>query len=123
MTTTYASFKYPKFLGDLPKEPLHKRLEEFKKGTRRPGLWGYRQNSPASLESQQERGRSFYGESDFAPGLRFEYCDQVPHVRGIDHKGWYTDPDGFHEVIRGVVFRLPHNRGFIAGWTMGEYGP
>lgn len=120
MTTTYASFKYPKFLGDLPKEPLHKRLEEFKKGTRRPGLWGYRQNSPASLESQQERGRSFYGESDFAPGLRFEYCDQVPHVRGIDHKGWYTDPDGFHEVIRGVVFRLPHNRGFIAGWTMGE---
>ena len=120
MTTTYASFEYPKFLGDLPKEPIHKRLEEFKKGNRRPGHYGYRQNSPAPLESQQERGRSFYGESDFAPGLRFEYCDQVENVRGIDHKGWYTDPDGFGDTIRGVVFRLPHNKGFLAGWTMGE---
>lgn len=118
--TTYASFQYPKHLADLPKEPIQKRLEEFKKGNRRPGLWGYRQNSPAPLESQQDRGRSFYHESDFAPSLRFEYCDQVENVRGIDHKGWYTDPDGFGDTIRGVVFRLPHNRGFLAGWTMGE---
>ena len=120
MTTTYAGFEYPKFLADLPSKPIHKRLEEFKKGEKRPGLWGYRQNNPCPLETQEDRGRTFYHESDFAPGLRFEYCDQVENVRGIDHKGWYTDPDGISDTIRGVVFRLPHNKGFLAGWTMGE---
>lgn len=119
MTTTYAGFNYPKFLADLPKEPLHKRLEEFKKGSRRPSLSGYRQNKPCPLQEQKEKGRHFYHESDFAPDLRYEYCDQVANVRGIDHKGWYTDPDGFCETIRGIVFRLPHNRGFLAGWTLG----
>lgn len=119
MTTTYAGFEFPKYLADLPSEPIKERLKKFKQGNRRLTS-GYFQSKPCALENQQERGRSFYHESDFMPGLRFEYCDQVENVRGIDHKGWFTDPDGMSDVIRGIVFRLPHNRGFLAGWTMGE---
>lgn len=118
MTTTYAGFEYPKYLADLPNQPIHKRLEEFKKGNRRLTS-GYYQNKPCPLETQEDKGRLFYHESDFAPGLRFEYCDQVEGAR-IDHKGWFTDPDGTGDTIRGIVFRLPHNRGFIPGWTMGD---
>lgn len=116
--TTYAGIEYPKKLWDLPSKPIRYRLEEFKKGNRRLTS-GYYQNNPYPLQEQKEQGRTFYHESDFAPGLRFEYCDKVEGTR-IDHTGWYTDPDGISDTIRGVVFRLPHNRGFIPGWTMGE---
>ena len=62
-------------------------------------------------------GRSFYLDSDFAPGLRWQWCDDVT-IR-IDHSGWFTDEYGDGYKIRGIVFRLPRSRGFLAGWSMG----
>ena len=62
-------------------------------------------------------GKSFYLDSDFAPGLRWQWCDDV--TSSIDHSGWFIDEYGVGEKIRGVVFRLPRSRGFLAGWSMG----
>ena len=62
-------------------------------------------------------GRSFYLDSDFAPGLRWQWCDDV--TPRIDHSGWFTDEYGDGDKIRGIVFRLPRSRGFLAGWSMG----
>lgn len=61
--------------------------------------------------------RSFYLNSGFAPGLRWQWCDDA--ASRIDHSGWFTDEYGVGEKIRGVVFRLPRSRGFLAGWSMG----
>jgi hypothetical protein len=38
----------------------------------------------------------------------------------IDHHGWFTDSIFQEDTIRGVVLRLPHGRGFLAGWSMGK---
>jgi hypothetical protein len=64
-------------------------------------------------------GTSFYLDSDFAPGLRWQWCDEVAGTR-IDHTGWWTDEFGDGDTIRGIVMRLPHGRGFLAGHSMGE---
>lgn len=61
--------------------------------------------------------RSPYLDSDFFPGLRWQYADEVS--RSIKHTGWYCDEYG-DDTIRGLVLRLPKGRGFLAGWTMGE---
>lgn len=49
-------------------------------------------------------------------GLRLvDYADKIANLR---HNGWYTMDDGNNgEVMRGVVFRLAHGRGFIAGYA------
>lgn len=46
-------------------------------------------------------------------GLRLVgYCDDI--ATRIRHRGWFTDDDG--EVLRGVVYSLPHAR-YIAGYA------
>ena len=62
-------------------------------------------------------GEAFYLDSDFAPGLRWRWCDAV--TSRIVHTGWFTDEYGDGDKIRGIVFRLPRSRGFLAGWSMG----
>jgi hypothetical protein len=61
----------------------------------------------------------FYLESDGMPGLRWEWADKI-ELANVKHAGWYSDPEGIAELIRGVVFRLPKGRGFMPGWSMGE---
>ena len=58
----------------------------------------------------------FYLDSDFAPGLRWRYADEI--VR-IYHNGWYVD-DFELDTYRGIVLTLPKSKGFLAGYTMGE---
>lgn len=60
----------------------------------------------------------FYLGSDFQPGLRWQWCDEMEDSP-VDHRGWFTD-ECQSDTIRGLVFRLPHGRGFLAGWSMGE---
>lgn len=60
---------------------------------------------------------SFYLDSDFSLDLRIRYCDEINH--SIRHTGWYCDEFG-DTNIRGIVARLPHGRGFLAGWSMGQ---
>lgn len=63
-----------------------------------------------------DKTRFFYLDSDFMPSLRWQWADDV--VR-LNHTGWYCD-DYQDQTIRGIVMRLPHERGFLAGWSMGE---
>jgi len=111
---TFAGIEYPKKLWSLPSGSLSKRLAEFKI-RKAPVTSGYYQDKPCPNTD----GKMFYLDSDFMPGLRWSYCDEVDGAR-IDHRGWFTDEYGDFEKIRGIVFRLPHGKGFLAGWTMGE---
>lgn len=112
--TTFAGIEYPKKLWSLPSGSLAKRLAEFKL-RKEPVTSGYYQDKPCPNTD----GKMFYLDSDFMPGLRWSYCDEVDGVR-INHTGWFTDEYGDFEKIRGIVFRLPHGKGFLAGWAMGE---
>jgi len=58
----------------------------------------------------------FYLDGDFMPGLRWQWADGIVHGFG---KGYYLDDDG-GDTVRGIIFRLPHGRGFLAGTSMGE---
>ena len=63
-----------------------------------------------------DNSRFFYLNSDFMPTLRWQWADSIVQ---LDHNGWYSD-DFEDQTIRGFVMRLPKNRGFLAGWSMGE---
>lgn len=60
-----------------------------------------------------------YIENPDARGLRLEgFADDL--TGGIDHKGWWMDPDGMGETARGIVYRLPARKGravFLAGYA------
>ena len=86
----------------------------------------YYQNEPAPLVPYKDHGRMFYldtaggRDGDFQPGLRWEWADKVDGVgRAIGHTGWWTEDEG-GDKLRGMVFRLPRQRGFLAGYSMGE---
>lgn len=73
---------------------------------------------PASQMFSKHRrapGAPLFFESAEDTGLRFvNYADKLTH---IGHEGWYTFPDGDpDDTLRGVVFRLPRGRGFVAGY-------
>lgn len=111
---TFAGFTFPRNV------PIWRPLNRAARGARKrgeasPWCFAYR-TAPSPLPND---GKGFYMDSDFAPGLRWQWCDKVEGVR-IEHQGWFTDSDFQDQTIRGVVFRLPHGRGFLAGWSMGE---
>jgi hypothetical protein len=116
-STTFAGFTFPYTFAILPRGPLAKRLAEYKQTHGHKTCGPYYRNEPAMAGRD---GLSFYLESDFMPDLRWEWCDEVDGVRGIDHTGWFTN-EFCDDKIRGLVFRLPHGRGFLAGWSMGEH--
>lgn len=54
--------------------------------------------------------------------LRVYPCHEFKGNHGralIEHTGWYSCDDGDGDLIFGIVGRLPHGRGFLAGWSMG----
>lgn len=106
----FASIEYPKKLWSLPTGTLAKRLADHKEGKR--FVSGYYQNEPGINPD----GKMFYLESDFMPGLRWQWADEIVNIR---HTGWFTDPYKV-DKIRGLVFRLSHERGFLAAWSMGK---
>jgi len=113
--TTFAGFEFPQEIPILPRAPLAKRLAEYKLTHGKRVCGPYFRTEPSPNPS----GMSFYLDSDFQPGLRWEWADEIDGAR-IQHRGWYSDEYGDAEKIRGLVFRLPHGRGFLAGWSMGE---
>lgn len=111
----FAGFTWPRFVADLPKGTMASRLAKAKNRCTGPY---YHAPKPAA---GRDNGKGFYLSDAGAPGLRWTWCDEVEGVgRSIDHTGWFTDNFGTGEKIRGLVFRLPHERGFLAGWSMGE---
>jgi hypothetical protein len=117
VTPTYAGFTFPFTFGILPRGPLTKRLAEFKVTHGHRSCGPYYRDEP----KPNSKGMSFYLDSDFMPLLRWTWCDEVDGVgRSIDHTGWFTN-DFCDDKIRGIVMRLPHGRGFLPGWSMGEH--
>ncbi len=108
----FAGFDWPRFVAMLPRGDIKTRLARHRKPCTGPYY-----HAPRPLDRENQT-LFFYLDSDFMPSLRWQYCDDV--ARSISHSGWFTDDDGAGDTIRGIVARLPHGRGFIAGWTMGE---
>lgn len=103
----FAGFQFPKHLWSLPKGSFSKRLAQ-----RNPVITGEYVHGT----KPGHKWYSFHLESNLMPGLRWAWCDEV--CNSIHHTGWYCD--SFQDSkIRGIVMRLPHNRGFLAGWSMG----
>lgn len=103
----FAGFTYPRKIARWTGKPRADRKHRW--------CFAYRQNRPAMAG----RGLAGYlGESGW-PHLRWTWCDEVDGGR-IDHTGWWCDPQGDGETVRGIVLRLPHGRGFLAGASMGE---
>lgn len=106
----FASFAFPKHAWTLPRGSFKKRIEHMKN----PVTGGYFHAPKPNANA----GMSFYLDSDFMPGMRWQWADEV--VKSIGHKGWYCEEDYQGDTIRGLVFRLPRSRGFLAGWSMGK---
>lgn len=98
------------------------RLALFKREAARP-CWvrpmTWRDVRFATLKSSPGLDQGFDGETPIwytQSGAEFRnerYCDDIG-VRGIDHRGWFTD-DMQDEKVRGIVASLPHGR-FLAGY-------
>lgn len=110
---TFAGFAFPKYTWTLPRGTMRKRIMRA-----RSPMCGDYCSAPRPIAGGTHPGASFYLNSDFAPGLRWQWADQVSGAR-IGHRGWYADDDQ-DATIRGIVLRLPKGRGFLAGWSMGE---
>ncbi|SCY04420.1 hypothetical protein [Rhizobium sp. NFACC06-2] len=53
--------------------------------------------------------------------LRLEEANEhLGHSRLRFTTGYYADPYGEGDTLKPIIARLPRNRGFLAGWTMGE---
>lgn len=108
---SFAGFQFPKCVWTLPKGKPAARIAE----RRKPACTGPYYHAPKP--DSAGRGAGFYLDSDGMPGLRWQWCDEI-NGTNIRHEGWYADE--FQDTtIRGIVFTLPKNRGFLAGWSMG----
>ena len=108
----FAGFRFPKFVFTLPRGSFKKRIEHMRKP-----ICGAYYHAPKPITGGPNQGAGFYLDSDGMPGLRWQWCDDI--CRDIRHTGWFCD-DFQDSKIRGIVMRLPHGRGFLAGWSMGE---
>lgn len=106
---TFAGFTFPRWVATMPRGSRAARVAE----RNRPVCGPYYHAPQPGAD-----GRGFYLASDGMPGLRWAWCDECDDSP-IHHRGWFAD-DCQDATIRGVVFRLPKSRGFLAGWSMGE---
>lgn len=117
----FASFEFPRLLAVMPvlTNLQRKQKREAHGAMYKSYVFGTYTHAPTPLHERDECSCGFYlGESQ---NLRWGWCDEVEGVgRTINHKGWYLDDEGIDETIRGMVFRLPHSRGFLIGWSMGK---
>jgi hypothetical protein len=112
--STFAGFNYPRYIAALPRGSVADRLAR-----RSPVVCGKTyQPAPDPVGGRGTLARGFYLGDGSQPFTRWEWCDDVDDR--ILHTGWFADPDGDGDKIRGIVVRLSHGRGFLAGWAMGE---
>lgn len=100
------------YVHDL-ESPLRERLESRRYGS------PYIQTSTAP---GGERG--FYLEGQRLACARYgsPFDLRLAYVKNRwgDPTAFYTDPDGAFDPMKAITARLPHSRGFLAGWTLGE---
>lgn len=113
---TFAGFEFPRTVAEFHRGQYNVRRLANGREVRARMRFCYR-----TAPQPRATGCGFYLESDFMPRLRWQWADEVDGVR-INHRGWFCDPcgDSSGGTVRGVVFRLPRSRGFLAGWAMGE---
>lgn len=104
----FAGFAFPKHVWTLPRGSFAKRIKDHANACA-----GDYYHAP---KPNNANGMGFYLDSDGMPALRWKRADDVASLR---HTGWCCDSYG-NQTVFGVVFRLPNNRGFLAGWSMGE---
>lgn len=112
-STQFAGFTWPRKVPEFYRSQYNQR--ELSNGRKVPARMRF---AYYANPSDHAKACGFYLASDFAPGLRWQWCDDV--ARSIRHTGWWTDEHGDSDTVRGIVARLPHGRGFLAGWSMGE---
>ena len=109
---TFAGFTFPRYIANLETGSLAARLKRRKESC----CSGY-----YSAPRPNTNGAGFYLRDDMTNAdssfsLRWDWCDDI--AKSIRHEGWFADKYG-DQTIRGVVFALPHSRGWLAGWSMG----
>ena len=96
--------------------PLRKRLEArkycgpYRWNPATPG--GHRGFYTASTPTEMDRHGS-------TMRLRLESANEHIHGRLRDTLGYYCDYEGDGDTLQPIIARLPNNRGFLPGWTMG----
>ncbi len=119
---SFAGFDFPRYIVNVvPRAPLARRLWDFKtspKTARNMTETGY-YTAPTPNNTE---GIGFYhsDESGCSFRLRWQWANEVPGVGGSlsNNLGYWTDEH--RDKIRGLVLRLPNQRGFLAAWSMGE---
>lgn len=104
----------------MAREYLAQRLRAWRANGKGRGCIGpvtYPNRIRSAETARHFSGWGFYLEDEsHAFGLRMRWADDVA---GLDHRGWFIDPDGDGETARGFVLTLPRGRGFLAGWALG----
>jgi len=95
---TFASFTFPRYIADLTPAAGLRRKREMRRV-----VGGY-YHAPRPNQSD---GWSFYLGSDFAPS-RVEQTGDFYSCGDLD-------------AYEGIIVRLNHGRGFLAGWTLGQH--
>lgn len=98
---TFAGFTWPRYIADCPAGPDSMRRRAKLREVCGPG---YRAPTP-----NNRNGWGFY------LGTSNDLFDLREECRTREYR--YNE---FGDSIGGIVFRLPKNRGFVAGYTMGD---
>jgi hypothetical protein len=110
---TFAGLQFPRTIPEFFRSTYNAR--KLASGAQRPARMRFAY-SAAPRPGSRESG--FYLDSDFMPGLRWDWCDEISES-SIHHTGWFADVC-CDTKIRGIVFRLPRGRGFLAGYGLGR---
>ena len=107
MSTTFASFNWPKRVWTLPSKSLSMRKTCAKLGL--DNHFRHLEINPSST------GFTMNGHD--MPALKWQYADEY-----LYRKRAYKADDWSGLEFRGIVMILPNRRGYLAGWTDTNYG-
>lgn len=98
---TFAGFNFPRYLADLPL-----------------GVWDLKNRH----ESRKVCGPYYHApKPDNSAGWGFYYGDASQFSLRIEETGDEFTYNEFGDTLGGIVARLSHGRGFLAGYTMGRH--
>lgn len=101
-----------------PAQPVGKRFSVYRWRVPSPskritGRGFYLASGTHGVPKCDARGSSFR--------LRLAWADDfMPRGDSLHGVAYYTDNDGSGDLMRPIVARLAHGRGYLPGWTLGE---
>lgn len=102
-------------------KPIAQRLKD-RKGPCGPYFWPQDVRAPRNGVGFYSSGKSalVMDRAGSTVSLRLEWAnDHLRHSRLARIDGYYCDAFGSGDTLQPIIARLPHGRGFLAGWTMG----